>query len=319
MSDQEPAVDIVVATNRRSPYLREALESVVAQDYSKWTLTVVDDGSPDPIGLEHLVHEMVPAARVIHQSNQGVAAARNAGIAATNSPLITFLDDDDVWRSDRLRLLVAALGESPTAVASFSGVWYLRADGTSFGEGRPGDTMPRREMLNGNHPTPHFGATIMRRAALERIGGFNQNYAMSEDTDLLLRMLVTGDMIGVPQDLTGYRRHEGNSTNSPWRRHRGSTDMLRGLIAQCLNRGDYENASLLRQNYRRYVERAEKALPGELIQQLRSGDYAGVRRDVVWGLRNDPLRFVAACGTAVARRAGKVIRKTSGRLAARSE
>jgi glycosyltransferase involved in cell wall biosynthesis len=319
MSNQEPTVDIVVATNRRSPFLREALESVVAQDYPNWTLTVVDDGSPDPSWLEGLVHELVPTAHVIHQGNQGVAAARNAGIAATNSPLVTFLDDDDVWRSDRLRLLVAALGESPTAVASFSGVWYLRADGTSFGEGRPGNTIPRREMLNGNQPIPLFGATMMRRAVLELVGGFNPNYAITEDNDLLLRMLLRGEMVGVAEELMGYRRHANNVTNSPYRQHRGSTDMLRRLIEQCVDRGDYDNAELLKQNYGRYVERAQEALPGALIQQVRSGDYAGVRGDVVWGLQNDPFGFVVACSNAVGRRTGKVIRKTWDRLAGRSE
>nr|MBP7323737.1 glycosyltransferase family 2 protein [Deltaproteobacteria bacterium] len=90
----EPLVSAIIPTYNRQHFLREAIESVLQQDYSHYELIIVDDGSTD--ATRDLV-AAYPVAQYLHQKNQGVSAARNRGIAHARGSLITFLDSDDLW------------------------------------------------------------------------------------------------------------------------------------------------------------------------------------------------------------------------------
>src|SRR5690554_6786704 len=111
-------VTCVIATNRASPYLDEALSSVAAQTYPDIDVLVVDDGSPDPDGLGAVLARH-PHAQVIRLRAQGVANARNEGARRARGEFLAFLDDDDRWQPERIALQVAALQTSPDAPASF--------------------------------------------------------------------------------------------------------------------------------------------------------------------------------------------------------
>lgn len=114
----EPLVSVVVATNRGGPFLAEALASVAAQTYPHVELVVVDDGSPDPAVIRDLVEE-AGVGTVLRLDPSGVSTARNTGVGRTRGELLAFLDDDDRWHPDRLRLAVDALAARPDAVISY--------------------------------------------------------------------------------------------------------------------------------------------------------------------------------------------------------
>ena len=73
---------------------------------------VVDDGSRDDSAA---VLAAIPGVRPLRQENRGVAAARNAGVAASTSPFLAFLDQDDVWAPEKLARQLAALEADPGA------------------------------------------------------------------------------------------------------------------------------------------------------------------------------------------------------------
>jgi len=91
-----PKISIIVPVYKVEKYLRRCLDSIVAQTFTDWECILIDDGSPDNSGK--ICDEYVAKDgrfRVIHQENQGVSAARNAGLDAAKGEWIGFVDSDD--------------------------------------------------------------------------------------------------------------------------------------------------------------------------------------------------------------------------------
>src|SRR5512139_3834983 len=100
-----PLVSVVIPTYNRAWCLRQAVDSVLAQEFGDFELIVVDDGSTD--ATADLLAAYADRIRVLRQANHGVSAARNAGIAAARGGLFAFLDSDDIWLSRKLSTQVA--------------------------------------------------------------------------------------------------------------------------------------------------------------------------------------------------------------------
>lgn len=297
-----PAVDVVVATNRHTPFLVEALESVVSQSYTNWRLFVVDDGAPDPTALEATVRGVDPDAVVVHQENAGPSAARNRGVGLGSAPLVTFLDDDDVWRRDRLELLVAAVRSPQRPVAVYSGAWYMGPDGRIFDRRRTtqGST---QEMLSGRVPIPFFVTMLFRRDALLGAGGFDERLRWAEDNGLILKILQIGCVVGVDEDLVGYRRHDTNATNASQHKIRAANEqMLQSVIDDAVARADRENCELLRTNRRHLILRYASNAPRRAWHSFRSRDLSGALADLGWALRRAPLATTFAGAGAIVRK-----------------
>lgn len=295
-------VDIVVATNRNSPYLAEALESVNAQTYQEWRLFVVDDGAPDPEALDRCVERAVKGAMVLHQLNAGPSAARNRGVAAGTAPLVTFLDDDDVWSPDRLEKLVRAIELSKDSIGAHSGAWYMNAAGARIGRKSPPVGLPE-EMISGSIPLPFFVTVMVRRDALQRAGGFDPAFRWGEDNDLILRLLRFATFSVVDEDLVGYRRHSDNATNAPWHLMKSNYErMLRKQISEVAQTGDERTEALLKQHYRRFVCERARETPGVVRTRLKDGYVSRAALDLAWALRRAPFTTIRAITDAAERR-----------------
>jgi glycosyltransferase involved in cell wall biosynthesis len=138
----QPLVSVVVPVRNGERFLGEALDSVLAQDYEPVELIVVDDGSTDGSG------DIAGArgAHVIRQEGGGLAAARNAGLAAAQGELVAFIDADDVWLPGKLVRQVEYLLDRPDvgfrAPLAPSCPW-LTAGRSPAGKS-PGSTCPLR-------------------------------------------------------------------------------------------------------------------------------------------------------------------------------
>lgn len=99
----EPIISIILACYNGEKFISETIESVLNQNYSKLELIVIDDGSID--NTELIIQEYLSDSRLVfmkHKRNRGIGAARNTGIRLAKGDYICFLDQDDVWLSDRL-------------------------------------------------------------------------------------------------------------------------------------------------------------------------------------------------------------------------
>src|SRR5213078_156464 len=110
MTDEQPLVSVIIPVYNGARYLRAALESVFAQTYRPIEVIVVDDGSGDDSGV---IAQSFPDVHFIHQENQGVAAARNHGFDAARGEFIAFLDQDDLWTPEKLKVQVNYLLNHP--------------------------------------------------------------------------------------------------------------------------------------------------------------------------------------------------------------
>ena len=93
-------MSVIIPTYNRGWILKEAVESVLAQDFTDYELIVVDDGSTDD--SREILNSFGQKIIVLRQPNQGVSAARNRGIAAARAQLVALLDSDDLWLPQKL-------------------------------------------------------------------------------------------------------------------------------------------------------------------------------------------------------------------------
>ena len=103
---------IIIPVYNVAPYLRECLDSVLAQTFGDWEALCVDDGSTDGSGAildEYAAKDS--RFKVIHQTNAGVSAARNKGLDEARGEWVGFLDADDVWANEWLSEIAAEAGE----------------------------------------------------------------------------------------------------------------------------------------------------------------------------------------------------------------
>src|SRR5512143_3730544 len=107
----EPLVSVVMPVYNGARYLRQALESALAQTYRPLEIVVVDDGSTDETPA--ILAEFGTRIRALRQPNSGSAAARNAALDAARGELIAFLDADDLWLPQKLAVQVEYLREHP--------------------------------------------------------------------------------------------------------------------------------------------------------------------------------------------------------------
>ncbi|KRC42506.1 glycosyltransferase [Oerskovia sp. Root22] len=208
----EPLVSVVLATNRGGPFLAEALASIAAQTYPHIELLVVDDGSPDPGEIQGLVAS-AGLGTVLRLEPSGVSAARNAGVRRSRGDLLAFLDDDDRWHPDRLRLTVEALVGRPDAVVGYCAMRTIDPAGEQVVAADQRAARDARDVVRGRTGImlPNL---MMRRSAFDAVGGFDPAYRQGEDLDLVLAAATLGPFVFVDAVLVDYRYHPGNTTRA---------------------------------------------------------------------------------------------------------
>jgi glycosyltransferase involved in cell wall biosynthesis len=216
-----PAAAIVVIlpvfNGRR--FLAEALASVVAQTLPPAELVVVDDGSSD--GSAELVAELAAPfpVRLVRQANAGQSAARNRGLRESGAALVAFLDQDDRWYPRHLETLAAALLARP------DNGWAYSDFDEMDGQGQ----LVTRDFLRVHgvpHPMPTLAAcverdlmvlpsaSLLRRAAIDAVGGFDERLIGYEDDDLFVRVFRAGWRHAyVPGATLAFRIHGGSSSD----------------------------------------------------------------------------------------------------------
>jgi glycosyltransferase involved in cell wall biosynthesis len=204
MIEDHPLVSVIIPVYNGGRYLRAALESVFAQTYRPFEVIVVDDGSADDSGV---IAQSFSDVRYIRQANQGVAAARNTGIEAALGEFLAFLDQDDLWTPEKLKLQIACLLNNPD-------LGYTLTQQQFFLD--PGATLPawfRKELLTSVHTGWVLGTLVVRRTAFEKVGNFATGYTAASDGDWFFRAKAAGiSMEVVPELLLLKRIHGGNES-----------------------------------------------------------------------------------------------------------
>ena len=224
-----PRFSVVIPAYNSAATLARAIESVRAQSWPAHEIIVVDDGSTD--ATAEVARQFGEDVRLIRQPNSGVSAARNAGAAAASGDWLAFLDADDWYAPERIRLHAEWIAEDP-------GLDFLTGDyeyrdaanallGTSMAQHAAGRAMLAK---CGGAPhavidrpaeiaafvADHFGDThtlSLPRARFVELGGYPTGFKVCEDVHFLTRLVARSRRIGVVcRSLGVYVIHGGSAT-----------------------------------------------------------------------------------------------------------
>ncbi len=183
---KKPLVSVIIPTYNRGWVLREAIDSVLAQDYKNYELIVVDDGSTDDTGkiLDAYGRDII----VLRQTNKGVSAARNRGIVQAQGQLIAFLDSDDTWLPSKLSRQIDFFTLHPDALINQTEEIWIRNNVRVNPKDRhrkpSGMIFERSLELCLVSPS----AVMINKTLFDAVGVFDENLPACEDYDLWLRI-----------------------------------------------------------------------------------------------------------------------------------
>lgn len=188
-----PTVSVVIPTYNRASLISECIESVLRQTYKDFEIIVVDDGSND--NTEEVAKVFKDTIKYIKQENAGVSAARNRGIRESAGRYVAFLDSDDIWLEDKLKLQIDFLERNQDIVMVCGNGIYL--DGKDVGkaiikEGRAQEY--ERGFISLKDAFYRFpirtSTMLMKRDVLLESGMFNTRYIVAEDMELVFKILL---------------------------------------------------------------------------------------------------------------------------------
>jgi glycosyltransferase involved in cell wall biosynthesis len=204
-----PAVSVIVPAYNAAAFIGDALESALSQTLSPHDVVVVDDGSTD--GTHAEVGRFAPHVLCVRQANQGVAAARNHGVAKTRGPLLAFLDADDAWLAHKLEKQVEVFLQNERCVAVGCGLHVTDRDlHVVRTESGNRSTLEDLLLMRGDGGITSGSRVMVTREALLRIGGYAPALSTSADWDLALRLYGVGEVHTLAEPLVFYRQHDLN-------------------------------------------------------------------------------------------------------------
>ena len=183
---KKPLVSVIIPTYNRGWIVKEAIDSVLDQDFTDYELIVVDDGSDD--NTPEILAGYGGAITILHQSNKGVSSARNCGVAAASGQLIAFLDSDDLWLPGKLSTQVKFFKDHPDAVINQTQERWIR-------KGVRVNPKQRHHKFSGmifEHSLALClvspSAVMIKKSLFDEVGGFDEQFPACEDYDLWLRV-----------------------------------------------------------------------------------------------------------------------------------
>ncbi|SFV17023.1 glycosyltransferase [Pseudoduganella namucuonensis] len=216
-------VSVVIPVYNGAPFIARTIKSVLAQSLRPQEIIVVDDGSIDDTA--RLLSQFADEIRVVSIPNGGVSNARNVGFAVATGDYIAFLDADDVWYPDKLKVQIGAMRKFPDVgfcccdyivfdksrgefVNHFSA--FDKTDLLSFDE--PMTASPYTALLRENF-VGTASSVVVRRSTLEHCGLFNVHLRQAEDYDLWLRCAKVTSFLVLSAQLMNKTTHDTNLTN----------------------------------------------------------------------------------------------------------
>lgn len=228
-------VSVIIPLYNKGKYIARALDSVFAQTYQDFEVIVVDDGStdegPDIVRTYH-GHRL----RLIQQANSGPGAARNRGIKETNAKYVAFLDADDEWLPEYLRISHETLELHKECGFSVAG-WYQDYSQTTegirnvnicdiykkcFGRSLAGvwdvNTMKSDRDLSALLSLLHTNTVFVKASVIRKYKGFLEGYSYGEDIYLWLLLVFNHKFYYIDSPLAWYHDSVSNLGGAFWRR-----------------------------------------------------------------------------------------------------
>lgn len=216
---EQPEVSVIIPAYNSELYIKEAINSILKQSFSRWEMIIINDGSTDD--TQAIIEEFIlkdPRIKLIVQENSGSALARRTGFIQSKGKYIYFLDADDRTKPDTLERLYLALKKWTEAVASYGNILEIDLDnnvifkpGSIVEDLIPIDMFPRiieRGIFS-------IGGVCIRRNFLTP-DDFLTHLTIGEDWLFWCRLTAKGSFVFIGEDpIIEIRRHHNNKTKLP--------------------------------------------------------------------------------------------------------
>lgn len=205
-----PRVTVVVPAYNAEKFLRATLESAAAQSFRDIDIVVINDGSTDATGA--IAESIGHPVRVVHQSNAGMSASRNRGIASTDSEYIALLDSDDVWHPLKIERQLIAMSQRPDAGLCFTGfLWWHGEDQRAWLDAPRDGRLDERfsgwvyhELILDNWALP--SSWLARRSMWEQTGPFLCDNQQTDDWEYVVRASRDFPFVKLEEEFVLYRQ-----------------------------------------------------------------------------------------------------------------
>jgi len=206
-----PDVTVVIPTRDRPQLLAQTLRSVLRQEGVVTEVIVVDDGSKDPAAITALPEVASPSVSILRNDiSTGVAAARNRGIERAGAEWVATLDDDDLWSPHKLRLQLRAVETTGRAWAFGGAVHFLPGPRPWLLAQPPAAEQVAQRLPHDNLVPAGSSNVLMRRDAIEGLGGFDVTLRHLADWDVWCKLLRLSAPATIADFVVAYRLHDAN-------------------------------------------------------------------------------------------------------------
>lgn len=225
-----PVVSIIMPAYNTAGYIKEALDSALAQTFKDYEIIVINDGSPDTEELERVLEPYQSRITYLKlEKNLGSSAARNMGLACARGRFIALLDSDDLWEPEYLEVNVGMLERDSAIDVVFPNA-MLFGDTPDAGKNYIELFRIEGEITFARLVSQQcyvWGGVTARREALLNAGMFDESLVSGEDFELWLRILQRGGRIHYHRRvLAHYRKRRGSHTADPIRLYQNYLKIL---------------------------------------------------------------------------------------------
>ncbi len=209
----QPTVSIVIPVYNGSDYLREAVDSALAQTYGNVEVLVVNDGSDDGGRTEEIARYYGARIRYFHKENGGVGSALNLGIREMRGEYFSWLSHDDVYYPGKIEAQVRALPGEPVQVVLYGDYDLIDGFSNRIGTTRISPVPPGRfrHALMTDYPINGCTALVPKRM-FESVGMFAEGLPTTQDYAMWFRMARHFEFVHIPEILLMSRIHPGQGS-----------------------------------------------------------------------------------------------------------
>ncbi len=188
-------VSIIIPTYNASKFIKEAVDSALAQTYKDIEIIIIDDGSIDD--TKKVLEGYLPKIKYFYQSNKGLSAARNVGIKIAKGDCIALLDADDIFLPNKIEEQIKFLEENPDCDVCYCDLYHFWDEESekllklNYKYYSGDDVLPG--LLEKSFIAPL--TVVIRKSVFDRFGYFDENLKRSEDLDFWFRLAYGGAKI----------------------------------------------------------------------------------------------------------------------------
>lgn len=209
-------ISVIIPALNAQAYLREAIDSVITQNWPDLEVLVVDNCSTD--ATMEIANSFGPPVQCLTSERPGQPPTTNTGIRHARGDWLAFIDADDIWAPDKLRRQIREFHEHPELDAVFGHAVNFSGPAPDHGAD-----------VGAEMPAPLHGTLLIRRQAFLRVGYFDEKYTIGAILDWYMRAQETGLCMRILPEVFLYRRVHGNNLST--RRKDKQVDLVHILKA----------------------------------------------------------------------------------------